>query len=465
MSDDSEKKRALIQKEILDKKYDINEFEDFLKKETGLEEINMSTWSYENIEKYVKAFQEIQSTSYMTSHSEFINIDYNKKKTVHFEIKEKEKKEKKEKDFVPTKILPRNKLTEIQNLNIEITKYSKSKTGIFFSEYILTIEVKELDSKVERSFSDFIWLKKTLETFYPTAYIPPIPKIPFFHKTNDSYLKRKKRYFNKFLICLSQNILIRSTPIFLDFLTSNEEELNNVKETYYNEEPPTSIKKYMTLNGYVNIETGKEKDDYAEKIKNSILKKNNSFIDLNKALKEIIFQFQIFSEKMIQVSNSFSQLANNFNDNIQVKNILNNYKNITQNWSEGYKKQKDIFQIEFKEFFKYIHSFISDFMKFYTEYDNAKYDFMTLYLSYDDINLIKKVEQKELNKLRKKYGFCLNRLISEYDKLNNIILSNNFRNHLEKVNEKRDSLFQDLNNCLRLFDENVGKLELSMEVQ
>ena len=465
MSDDSEKKRSLIQKEILDKKYDINEFEDFLKKETGLEEINMSTWSYENIEKYVKAFQEIQSTSYMTSHSEFINIEKKKKKTVHFEIKEKEKKEKKEKDFVPTKILPRNKLTEIQNLNIEITKYSKSKTGIFFSEYILTIEVKELDSKVERSFSDFIWLKKTLETFYPTAYIPPIPKIPFFHKTNDNYLKRKKRYFNKFLICLSQNILIRSTPIFLDFLTSNEEELNNVKETYYNEEPPTSIKKYMTLNGYVNIETGKEKDDYAEKIKNSILKKNNSFIDLNKALKEIIFQFQIFSEKMIQVSNSFSQLANNFNDNIQVKNILNNYKNITQNWSEGYKKQKDIFQIEFKEFFKYIHSFISDFMKFYTEYDNAKYDFMTLYLSYDDINLIKKVEQKELNKLRKKYGFCLNRLISEYDKLNNIILSNNFRNHLEKVNEKRDSLFQDLNNCLRLFDENVGKLELSMEVQ
>ncbi len=462
MSEDSEKKRLLIKSEIIDKKYDINEFEDYLKKETGLEEINISTWTYEDIEKYVKAFQDLQSSLIMTTRTEYINIDYDRKKSVHFKIKEKEKKEN---DFIPTKVLPRNKLTEIQNLNIEITKYSKSKTGIFFSEYILTIEVKELDSKVERSFSDFIWLKKTLETFYPTAYIPPIPKIPFFHKTNDNYLKRKKRYFNKFLICLSQNILIRSTPIFLDFLTSNEEVLNNVKETYYNEEPPTSIKKYMTLNGYVNIETGKEKDDYAEKIKNSILKKNNSFIDLNKALKEIIFQFQIFSEKMIQVSNSFSQLANNFNDNIQVKNILNNYKNITQSWSEGYKKQKDIFQIEFKEFFKYIHSFISDFMKFYTEYDNAKYDFMTLYLSYDDINLIKKVEQKELNKLRKKYGFCLNRLISEYDKLNNIILSNNFRNHLEKVNEKRDSLFQDLNNCLRLFDENVGKLELSMEVQ
>ena len=434
MSEDSEKKRLLIKSEIIDKKYDINEFEDYLKKETGLEEINISTWTYENIEKYVKAFQDLQSSLIMTSRTEYINIDYDRKKSVHFKIKEKEKKEN---DFIPTKILPRNKLTEIQNLNIEITKYSKIKKGIFCSEYILTIEVKELDSKVERTFSDFIWIKKTLETFYPTAYIPPIPQIPFFHKTNDNYLNRKKRYFNKFLISLSQNILIRSTPIFLDFLTLNENELNNIKEKYYNEEPPISIKKYLTLNGFVNIETGKEKDDYAEKIKNSILKKNNSFINLNKALKDLIFQFQIFSDKMLQLSNSFSNLANTFNDNIQVKSILNNYKIITQNWSEGYKKQKDIFQIEFKEFFKYIHSFISDYMKFYNDYDNAKYNFMTSYLSYDDINSIKKVEQKELNKLRKNYGFCLNRLISEYNNLNNISLSNDFKNHLEKLNEKK----------------------------
>ena len=462
MSEDSEKKRLLIKSEIIDKKYDINEFEDYLKKETGLEEINISTWTYENIEKYVKAFQDLQSSLIMTSRTEYINIDYDRKKSVHFKIKEKEKKEN---DFIPTKILPRNKLTEIQNLNIEITKYSKIKKGIFCSEYILTIEVKELDSKVERTFSDFIWIKKTLETFYPTAYIPPIPQIPFFHKTNGNYLNRKKRYFNKFLISLSQNILIRSTPIFLDFLTLNENELNNIKEKYYNEEPPISIKKYLTLNGFVNIETGKEKDDYAEKIKNSILKKNNSFINLNKALKDLIFQFQIFSDKMLQLSNSFSNLANTFNDNIQVKSILNNYKIITQNWSEGYKKQKDIFQIEFKEFFKYIHSFISDYMKFYNDYDNAKYNFMTSYLSYDDINSIKKVEQKELNKLRKNYGFCLNRLISEYNNLNNISLSNDFKNHLEKLNEKKNILFQDLNNCIHLFDENCGKLDISIEGQ
>ena len=64
-----------------------------------------------------------------------------------------------------TKILPRNKLTEIQNLTIEITKYSKINTGIFFSEYTLTIEVKELGSKVDRTFSDFSWLKKNFRNF------------------------------------------------------------------------------------------------------------------------------------------------------------------------------------------------------------------------------------------------------------------------------------------------------------
>ena len=466
MSDDSEKKRSLIQKEILDKKYDINEFEDFLKKETGLEEINMSTWSLENIEKYVKAFQESLSNSIMTTKTEYINIDYSKKKAVHFQSNDngKEKKESSS-DTIMTKILPRNKLTEIQNLTIEITKYSKINTGIFFSEYTLTIEVKELGSKVDRTFSDFSWLKKTLEIFYPTAYVPPIPKIPFFHKTTDEYLNRKLRYFNKFLICLSQNVLIRSTPIFTDFLTANEDELNNVKDTYYNEEPPTTIKKYMTLNGIVNIETGKDKDDHCEKIKNSIVKKNEAFYFLNKALKELVIQFEELTEKMSEVSQSFLKLANSFNDNIGIKNILNNYKVITQTWSEGYKKQKEIFQIEFKEFFKCIYSYTSDYMRFYKEYDSAKYDFMTQYLSYDDINNIKKIEQKELNKLRKRYGFCLNRLISEYDILINVIIASEFRNHLEKLNEKKEILFQDFQNCIHLFDENVGSLELSMEGQ
>ena len=94
MSDDSEKKRTLIQKEILNKKYDITEFEEFLKKETGLEEINMSTWSLENIEKYVKAFQESISNSIMTTKTEYINIDYSKKKQFIFNqmIMEKKKK-------------------------------------------------------------------------------------------------------------------------------------------------------------------------------------------------------------------------------------------------------------------------------------------------------------------------------------------------------------------------------------
>ena len=87
MSEDSEKKRALIQREILDKKYDITEFEEFLKKETGLEEINMSTWSLENIEKYVKAFQESLSNSILTTKTEYINIDYSKKKNSPFSTK------------------------------------------------------------------------------------------------------------------------------------------------------------------------------------------------------------------------------------------------------------------------------------------------------------------------------------------------------------------------------------------
>ena len=53
----------------------------------------MSTWTLENIEKYVKAFQESLSNSILTTKTEYINIDYSKKKTVHFQQNEDEEEE------------------------------------------------------------------------------------------------------------------------------------------------------------------------------------------------------------------------------------------------------------------------------------------------------------------------------------------------------------------------------------
>ena len=99
--------------------------------------------------------------------------------------------------------------------------------------------------------------------------------------------------------------------------------------------------------------------------------------------------------------------------------------------------------MEFKEFFKYVKTYSNDFLKLYNDYQNAKYAFMNQYIKYDDITTVSSKEQKNLNKLRKQYGYQLNRVIEEYNLLNSHHTYLDFENHLKILNEKQSILFQD----------------------
>ena len=64
-------------------------------------------------------------------------------------------------------------------------------------------------------------------------------------------------------------------------------------------------------------------------------------------------------------------------------------------------------------------------------------------IKYDDITTVSSKEQKNLNKLRKQYGYQLNRVIEEYNLLNSHHTYLDFENHLKILNEKQSILFQD----------------------
>ena len=66
---------------------------------------------------------------------------------------------------------------------------------------------------------------------------------------------------------------------------------------------------------------------------------------------------------------------------------------------------------------------------------------MNQYIKYDDIGNINEKDQKMLNKLRKKYGYNLNRIIDEYNKLNHHYTVIDFKNQLTILTEKKDILY------------------------
>ena len=431
------KKKELFQQEILNKQYNVDEFTEYIKQNTGMGEINFSNWSLEDMRNIIKNFQDLK------------------------EAPENQNSEKKEKSLeqmgykvgeaITTKIANNVKL---RNLNQDsfITGFEKE-NGIFTTNYLFKIEINNFNTTVKRNFNDFVWLKKTLEKFYPNTFIPPLPKMPFFKSYTDDFINKKMRYLNKFLTSLSHNILILSSDIFYSFLTS--EKIEKLKEDYSAIEEPSSYKKLYTVEGILNITTGKEKDDLAKKILKNIKKRDIYFKKLNTNLKDLINEFDVVCKKMKTVSKDFKNMAKVFDDNQTISKTFINYEKIIQTWSSFYSKLKISFNNDFKEFFKFFHEYSNSYIKYYDDYNIAKYKFASNYVYYENINFIGKKELKELNKLRKNYGFTINRLIDEYKQMNNIMVSN-MKNQITKLEESYLE-FNEITNCLNLLKEGINE--------
>ena len=431
------KKKELFQQEILNKQYNVDEFTEYIKQNTGMGEINFSNWSLEDMRNIIKNFQDLK------------------------EVPENENTEKKEKtleqmgykdgEAISTKKANNVKLKNL-NQDTFITGFEKE-NGIFTTNYLFKIEINNFNTTVKRNFNDFVWLKKTLEKFYPNTFIPPLPKMPFFKSYTDDFINKKMRYLNKFLTSLSHNILILSSDIFYSFLTS--EKIEKLKEDYSAIEEPSSYKKLYTVEGILNITTGKEKDDLAKKILKNIKKRDIYFKKLNTNLKDLINEFDVVCKKMKTVSKDFKNMAKVFDDNQTISKTFINYEKIIQTWSSFYSKLKISFNNDFKEFFKFFHEYSNSYIKYYDDYNIAKYKFASNYVYYENINFIGKKELKELNKLRKNYGFTINRLIDEYKQMNNIMVSN-MKNQITKLEESYLE-FNEITNCLNLLKEGINE--------
>ena len=431
------KKKELFQQEILNKQYNVDEFTEYIKQNTGMGEINFSNWSLEDMRNIIKNFQDLK------------------------EAPENQNSEKKEKSLeqmgykvgeaITTKIANNVKLRNL-NQDTFITGFEKE-NGIFTTNYLFKIEINNFNTTVKRNFNDFVWLKKTLEKFYPNTFIPPLPKMPFFKSYTDDFINKKMRYLNKFLTSLSHNILILSSDIFYSFLTS--EKIEKLKEDYSAIEEPSSYKKLYTVEGILNITTGKEKDELAKKILKNIKKRDIYFNKLNTNLKDLINEFDVVCKKMKTVSKDFKNMAKVYDDNQTISNTFINYEKITQTWSSFYSKLKISFNNDFKEFFKFFHEYSNSYIKYYDDYNIAKYKFASNYVYYENINFIGKKELKELNKLRKNYGFTINRLIDEYKQMNNIMVSN-MKNQITKLEESYLE-FNEITNCLNLLKEGINE--------
>uniref|UniRef100_A0A7S3K5Y5 PX domain-containing protein n=1 Tax=Euplotes crassus TaxID=5936 RepID=A0A7S3K5Y5_EUPCR len=117
-----------------------------------------------------------------------------------------------------------------KNLSALVSKGKVCKDGFFSFSYIsYEVQLNPIGWCVRRKESDFIFLRDYLKKKYPQHFVPPL--VLTNDKTSESSLRKKEKYFSRFLINVLRNPDLRGSYFLQEFLnTENQEAFERLME-------------------------------------------------------------------------------------------------------------------------------------------------------------------------------------------------------------------------------------------
>ena len=265
---------------------------------------------------------------------------------------------------------------------------------------------------------------------------------------------------NKFLSSVTSNDLIRSSQLYKDFISLNQDDFDAVKGDYDQLTEPKDMKDFISLEGVLDVRISDEVDSKVIDIQRDVFNKNNLYKALNDSLNNLMYEFDIISAKFKEVSLAFKNLSNAYKTSINgsyIEKAFSSLASITGDWSKAYSSQKSFFKIEIKEFFKYIHKEINSFTNLYDDYSITRTKLVEFK---NKLSKVKDNPQK-FNEMKKEYfgvkvcfGFILNRLYYEYIRVNQEH-ADRIRKQFTMLNENKDTFLSDYLNLTNMLNMNI----------
>ena len=360
-------------------------------------------------------------------------------------------------DFIICQKAETNALNNQDNLEITVSDPQKVDNGFFSKAYInFLVSTNPLNFKVRRKHADFVWLRERLSIIFNLNVLPRLPRKG---KVNgDNHIKKRMRNLERFLNYLLKDNLVKNSKIFYDFLTlEKDDDFEKQKKIYNKLKSPTEIREVKTLDGKLKIQVTEQSEKYFNKIKSNaalnetVLKQiNDTFkllkLEMNATITRISSFFPMF-DKLIKIRKSY--LPNNI-----LSQSYMQLKNIFTSWVDILKKQNNFFLKDVKEYLKllggnYHHmkeltELVDEQKNYYRKisrnliakkidlYDNR--DAADWQLDAQDKKNVKNLVKDKLTaykkichnstvdaiKLKEKYGYQLNKIISEHERLRSI---------------------------------------------
>ena len=237
------------------------------------------------------------------------------------------------------------------------------------------------------------------------------------------------RDYNRFINSILENPLLRSSEIIEEFLTKSQNDFHVIKLKYKKLEKKVMMKDFLSLTGELDATFYQDKYNLSLNIPKIIEKKRNLYLNLNNALKEVIYEFEVIDKKMNNLSEAFHDLSNEYKNNYENIELFENFGNYCKILSNFYAQEKHFFKIDVKEFFKYLRLEIEEVDKLFKEYKYAKINFEgceSNLIYYEKNKLINneemfkfELQKKQIEKQNAKRICCFlqNRACDEYNRI------------------------------------------------
>ena len=272
------------------------------------------------------------------------------------------------------------------------------------------------------------------------------------------------RDYNRFINSILENPLLCSSEIVEEFITKSQNDFHSIKLKYKKLEKKVIMKDFLSLTGELDATFYQDKYNLSLNIPKIIEKKRNLYLNLNNALKEVINELEIIDTKMNNLSEAFHNLSIEYKNNFENNVLFENFGNFCKNLSNIYSQEKKFFQIDIKEFFKYLRLELEEVDKLFDECKYAKINFEgceSKLISFEKNKIINNEEiysielkKRQIEKLNAKRICCFlqNRACDEYQRVKqtheirmNKIFKNENSNILEIFKKEYDNLLKLIN--------------------
>ena len=437
----------------------------FQKKSNKVKEKIKPLFDFEkNFPKYVE--DEKNKDKYINNKNEndILNNDNNLKEELNNTSNDLIDKEELDKEYgiimedtVKCKMMEKTEFRDYKNIKIEIKDPIKLETKFFAGKSVnYSVITYPFNYVVERRYSDFNWLREILFNTYNNILIPKMSKKGKVTKDkhDDSFIKKRMNFLERFINYIIKDETIKTSQILHDFLTIEKYEDFLIKKKVYDKIKSFNfidIKDRKTYGGELDIKINKEKEIYLENIKDNTIYNGNLFKKLNNNFKLLNDEFSTVIKRLEIISDIYKQIFDISDKYLDLNIIKESYSQMEimfQNLKNNLEKLKNFFHSEIKQYFKFIgNNYISlnemiqnvyltknNYLKIskhlinkknelYKKGDTSKFE-INEKINYENKNIVlkKMLPQETKNTIKNKmiYGFYLNELIKEYEKMRKI---------------------------------------------